>query len=87
MTGRNAFRFLGSWNLDIGVYKSLPIGERYSLQLPGEFFNVFNHKSYALATGPNADSFTYSGGTDGPFTLQANKVGHRNVQLAVKFIF
>jgi hypothetical protein len=33
----------GTWQVDTGVAKTLPLGERAHLELRGEFFNIFNH--------------------------------------------
>lgn len=78
MAPRNAFRGPGFWNVDLGLYKSINITEKYKLQLRGEFFNVFNHPSLAI-NGATTD--VEAGNTT------VSKTGHRNVQLALKFIF
>ncbi len=46
MTGRNAFRGPGSWNLDLGIYKMFYLGERFRLQFRGELYNSFNHANF-----------------------------------------
>ena len=79
MTARNNFRRPGYWNLDGGVYKNIDFSERYSIQLRGEFYNVFNHANLFLNDG-SADIFA------SPF-VTAYLEGRRQVQLAVKFIF
>lgn len=33
----------GTWQVDTGVAKTIPIGERAHIELRGEFFNVLNH--------------------------------------------
>ncbi|MCV5349172.1 hypothetical protein OFM93_29320, partial [Escherichia coli] len=40
MTRRNAFRGPGYWNINGAVYKNFFFGEKYRLQLRGEFFNL-----------------------------------------------
>ncbi len=79
MTARNNFRRPGYWNLDGGLYKSISLSERYTIQLRGEFYNVFNHSNLFINDG-SADI------SSGPF-VTAYKEGRRQVQLAVKFIF
>lgn len=79
MTKRNQFRGPGFWNVDAGIYKRIRFSERYSLQLRGELFNLFNH----------ANLFTDYGSPDVGFNTDvlATRAGRRNVQLAAKFIF
>jgi hypothetical protein len=86
MTARNAFRGPGFWNVDTGVYKNFRISESKSLQLRGEFFDVFNHSNLYLI-GNQTD---ISGTEYIPVTRGLRSDGsqdRRNVQLAVKFIF
>jgi Carboxypeptidase regulatory-like domain/TonB dependent receptor/TonB-dependent Receptor Plug Domain len=86
MTARNAFRAPGFWNVDTGVYKNFRITESKSVQLRGEFFNVFNHSNLYLI-GNQTD---ISGTAYVPVTRGLRNDGtedRRNVQLAVKFIF
>ena len=78
MTRRNAFRGPGVWNLDGGVYKSVKLTERYSMQLRGEFYNLFNHANLYIR-GSEAEV--------GTGFVPAYRDGRRNVQLALKFIF
>ena len=86
MTGRNAFRGPGLWNLDTGVYKTFRISESKSVQLRGEFFNVFNHSNlYLIGNQTDISATAYI-----PVTRGLRSDGtedRRNVQLAVKFVF
>ena len=41
----------GTWQVDTGVAKMFPIGERANVEFRSEFFNVFNHTQYGP---PNA---------------------------------
>ncbi len=86
MTARNAFRGPGVWNLNMDVNKNIRFTERYSLQLRGEAYNLFNHaNSYLNLSGANDVNNTsyaqiyknqgYNNGDD------------RQLQLAVKLIF
>ncbi len=79
MTGRNAFRRPGFWNLDGGVYKTFNLTERFNMQLRAEFYNLFNH----------ANLFVNDAAVDISATdhITAFKDGRRQIQLAVKFVF
>jgi len=78
MSQRNAYRGPGAWNVDFGLHKSIRFTERYSLQLRGEMFNLFNHANLFVDYGsPDVSSGN----------VLAFKDGRRNVQLAAKFIF
>jgi outer membrane receptor protein involved in Fe transport len=79
MTGRNTFRAPGIWNLDMGMYKSVKINERFRLQLRGEMYNLFNHANlYVEGAAADVSSTSY---------IPAEKLGRRNVQFAMKLIF
>jgi hypothetical protein len=79
MNARNAFRGPGQWNLDVGVYKSFTITERYKLTLRSEFYNALNHANLLLQGG-DAD---VSGGS----FIDAFKNGRRTLQLAIRLEF
>jgi hypothetical protein len=86
MTGRNAFRGPGYWNVDAGLYKRIRFSEKYSLQLRLETFNVFNHAN--LFYDPNqldASTFNFISARRGVFP--SGNIERRNVQLAAKFVF
>jgi hypothetical protein len=78
MSARNAFRGPGFWQVDVGLYKGINLTEKYKLQLRGEFFNVFNHPNLGINGATTDIEFG---------NVTASKFGHRNVQLALKFIF
>ena len=40
---RNLLRGPGTWQIDIGAAKTIPIKERTELEFRSEFFNIFNH--------------------------------------------
>lgn len=40
---RNLLRGPGTWQIDIGAGKVIPIRERMRLEFRSEFFNIFNH--------------------------------------------
>ncbi len=79
MTGRDAFKAPGTWNLDLGMYKNVRFTETKTLQLRLEAYNADNHANYTVTTG---NAYLDNGGT---VTGQYN--GYRNVQLGAKFIF
>jgi hypothetical protein len=92
MTGRNAFRQPGFYNLDVGAYKNFTLTERFRLQLRAEAFNLFNHANL-YSVGNSAD-FSFTDPTDGGSTsvlacrgCAGTDADRRNVQLAVKLIF
>jgi len=78
MVGRNRFRGPGWWNLDMGIYKSFFIGEKYKLQFRAEGYNFFNH--------PNLNNPGYQDVSSGSFVTTGFS-GRRFVQLALKFQF
>ena len=68
----------GAWELDLGFTKNVKIHESWSMQLRGEFFNVFNHMNPGDPT-TNMDSTNFgviTGGSAG-----------RVIQLAAKVYF
>lgn len=87
MSGRNAFRGPGKYNLDLGIYKTTKVTERLSLQLRGELYNAFNHSNlYVVGSDNDVSAITfvsakrgYAGGNVTP--------ERRNIQLALKLIF
>jgi hypothetical protein len=86
MSGRNAFRGPGRWNLDLGIYKNFQVTERYSLQLRGEMYNMFNHSNLILV-GSDNDVSAISAATVQRGVLPTGLTERRNVQFALKFIF
>ena len=79
MTGRDAFKAPGTWNLDLGMYKSIKFTEGKMLQLRLEAYNADNHANYTVTTG---GAYLSNGGT-----VNGQYNGYRNVQLGAKFIF
>jgi len=97
MTRRNAFRGPGYWNLDLGVYKTFKLTERFSMQFRTEAYNVLNHHNFYVDTSSSDaanNGYNGAGGAPTSFTLNAAKGGfgssgdeRRNIQLALKLIF
>jgi outer membrane receptor protein involved in Fe transport len=86
---RNQWYGPAFWNLDTGVYKNFKIKERYTLQLRGEFYNIFNHHNLYV-NGENADyaevsSIQAAKGAPGGISTPDDE--RRNVQLALRFQF
>ncbi|MFZ0686850.1 MAG: TonB-dependent receptor [Terriglobales bacterium] len=50
MTGRNAFRGPGAWNLDTALGKKFKITERFGMEFRAEGFNVVNHHNMYVFT-------------------------------------
>jgi hypothetical protein len=77
----------GYWDWDMGLFKNIPISERYAMQFRGELFNAFNHTNFMNDnTGSNSKNpvQTYNAGGFGNI-LAANDP--RIIQLALKVVF
>ena len=86
MLTRGYFYGPGAYNVDLGVYKTTKITERFSLQLRGEFFNALNHSNLWITLSDNdLSSTTTVHAQKGVPPVNANE--RRNVQLALKLIF
>jgi hypothetical protein len=95
--GRNLFRGPRFDNWDFSIVKNTHLGERVTMQLRGEFFNILNHPHFAnpfASTLFNLDPSVQSSfgcGCATPDVGAANPVigtgGPRNIQLGLKFIF
>jgi len=95
--GRNLFRGPRFDNWDFSIVKNTHLGERVTMQLRGEFFNVTNHPHFAnpfASTLFNLDPSVQSSfgcGCATPDVGAANPVvgtgGPRNIQFGLKFIF
>ncbi len=91
MTGRDAFRGPGNWNVDFAIHKTFTLTERVKLQLRGEAFNVFNHSNLYVVlsntdlSATSAITATKGVRNDNDSVLPTTE--NRNLQLAVKLIF
>ncbi|HEX2713516.1 MAG TPA: hypothetical protein VHM88_15045, partial [Candidatus Acidoferrales bacterium] len=82
--GRNTLIGPGFVNFDMGLAKRFKITEHLSLQLQGNFFNIFNHPNFQNPDGRLIDE----GGTFGKSTATYGDLGgHRITQLAVRLDF
>jgi hypothetical protein len=97
--GRNIFPDSGFRNLDFSLAKNWHFGERLRAQFRAEFFNIFNHPSFANPYGgqngfglndPGAFG-AFGCGCSTPDIAAANPAvgsgGPRSIQLGLKFIF
>jgi len=76
--GRDAFRAPGFWQLDTGINKTFPIGERFKLQFRGEFFNVLNKTNFSPPTATTTSS---------AFGQIRSTYAPRQIQFALKLMF
>ena len=68
---RNRFRAPGFGDLDLSVFKSIPVGERVKVRLQADMFNVFNRIN--LASGPGSVGSS-CGALDASSPLLSNRV-------------
>ena len=95
MNGRNAFRGPGYWNINLGIYKSFFLSERFTLQFRGEFYNLFNHANLYVQNGNvdvnQAQPFVDAAKGYNPNlaipTAGVNQPNLRTVQLALRLVF
>jgi len=95
MTGRNAFRGPGAWNLDTAVEKAFKITERYGLTFRAEGFNIFNHHNmytqttflfYPAYTTTPTEVTGFKGGLNS-FASGLNNDERRFGQFSLRFTF
>jgi hypothetical protein len=96
--GRNALRGFGANEVDLALRKELKLGERLTLQVRGDYFNILNHPNFGPPTNylssPLFGQATQmlgtslgSGGQNGGLNPLYQIGGPRSVQAAVKFLF
>ena len=98
-TGRNTYRYPRTQVVDLRLSKSIPIKERYQLQILGEAFNLANHVN---VTGVANTAYSITGSTlifNAPSTNNKAMLGTvtnansnfayspRNIQIGAKFTF
>jgi hypothetical protein len=84
--GKVVFRGPGTNNWDMTLLKNIVFRERATLQIRGEFFNVFNHPSFNNVDN-NAVYTTSGEQTNSSFGRVNNDNGPRVIQLAGKISF
>jgi Carboxypeptidase regulatory-like domain/TonB dependent receptor len=98
--GRNIFRGPDFTNWDFSMSKNTKLGERVTLQLRAEFFNILNHPNFSginseladgFCSGPNQCFSNLGLATLTPDLAASNPVlgsgGSRHIQLGAKFIW
>jgi len=75
----SALRGPGVANLDVSIFKNIPLGDRFSLQFRAEAYNIANRAEFGL---PNTQIGSAAAGV---ITTQANSA--RDIQLALKLLF
>lgn len=77
MTGRNAFRGPGAWNLDLAISKSVALTERMKMEFRAEGFDLLNHHNfYVNALNLDANNFGVDkNGVPVPIVVRALKGG------------
>ena len=85
--GRNTFRGPDFINFDMSLFKNIRIAEKATLQIRGEFFNIFNHPSFSnpSATLITTSSGTISASSFGNITSTSNNP--RQIQLGARLAF
>ena len=81
--GKGAIYGPGLFNWDMGVFKNIPIRERWRAQFRGEFFNTFNHANFTNA-GNNYPANSVNSAGFGTITAAYDP---RILQLALKVFF
>ncbi len=84
--GKVVFRGPGIDNYNVALFKNIIVKERVTMQLRGEFYNLFNHPSFNSVD--NTAVFTTGGQqTNGTFGELNGDTGARQVQLAARISF
>ena len=78
--GRNTLSGPGTINIDLSLFKTFAITERWKLQFRSEFFNLPNHPNF------RSDSLVQSYDVPGAGSLTA-ALPSRQIQFALKFLF
>jgi Carboxypeptidase regulatory-like domain len=82
-TGKASLRFPGQATWDMGLFKDIPLRERWKLQFRAEFFNVFNRVNFQAPNQSNQVDTVSSAGFGSIRAANDPRIG----QLALKLIF
>jgi predicted heme/steroid binding protein len=85
---RNLIYQPGFQNWNLGLFKAIPINERFRFQFRAEAFNFINHPNWGGGSGGGV-SFNPTSSTFGKVTTKGGGVGggERNLQLSLRFDF
>jgi hypothetical protein len=79
-SGRSIIEGPGIFNLDLGLYKTFKLSERFNFQFRGEFFNALNHTNFS-----NPDMNVQDGAGMG--IVNGTNGDNREIQFALKLTF
>jgi hypothetical protein len=90
--GRNILIGPGLANLDVSIFKNIPIkkiSENFNLQFRTEFFNILNRVNFAVPIAPdNTDIFDSTGAPTGVAgQLTSTTTSAREIQFALKVVW
>ncbi len=87
---RNAFRGPAVYNVDLSMFKTIPINERFKLQFRVEAFNVFNIQNWSEPAGANL-TLNQSGNTlnasVGKISNLAQGTNPRQIQFGIRLVY
>lgn len=89
---RNVVRGFNAAQINLGIRKQVPVHDRFTFQLKGEIFNLFNHPNYGyidptltdLLFGQSIRMLNQSFGGSGALYQQG---GPRSIQLGFRLVF
>ena len=81
---RGRFTGPGFWNLDMSLFKRIPVSEKLNLQFRAEAFNVFNHANFA---SPNQIVFSGTAISPSAGVISETNGTSRQIQFALKLLF
>jgi hypothetical protein len=87
---RNALRGPAVYNVDLSLFKSIPFGERFKLQVRAEAFNVFNIQNWDTPANANltlnTNATTIAAGV-GKISNLAQGTTPRQIQFGIRLTF
>jgi hypothetical protein len=87
---RNGLRGPSVYNIDLSIFKSFPIGERFKVQFKAEAFNVFNIQNWETPANANLtlnSSATAIAPNVGKITGLAQGTTPRQIQFGLRLIY